>query len=314
MSYRQVTERERYYISQALVKRVPITHIAWALERSRSTIQREINRNQTVNHHYKPLIANDKAVFRRQESRRKTYFTEDQWNLVREKLRIDWSPEQISLRFAKFGVLEIHWVTIYRQIRRDKRRGGQVFKHLRQAHKKRRKGYGKPDSRGQLRGKRNISQRPKVATARREKGHGEADLVRGHKGQGWLLSAIDRRHRFLQLKILRGKTVREVNRKLKRVIKDMGFKTLTVDNGCEFHGFRDLERATGVKFYFANAHRSWERGSIENVNGLIRQYFPKSMSLLSVKQDRCDFVAMRINQRPRKILKLKTAEECYFGV
>ena len=108
--------------------------------------------------------------------------------------------------------------------------------------------------------------------------------------------------------------MKEVNRQLIRLVRNMGFKTLTVDNGTEFHGFKDVERATGVKFYFANAHRSWERGSVENVNGLIRQYFPKSMSLLSVTQERCDFVAMRINQRPRKILNLKTAEESYFGV
>jgi IS30 family transposase len=103
-------------------------------------------------------------------------------------------------------------------------------------------------------------------------------------------------------------------RKLKRVVRDLGLRTVTLDNGCEFHGFREVEEATGVKFFFANAHRSWERASIENVNGLIRQYFPKSMSLLSVTQERCDFVAMRINQRPRKILNLKTAEESYFGL
>lgn len=314
MKYRQVTEEERYIISRALVKRVPIVQIAHTLGRSRSTIQREIKRNMDREGHYKPLIANDKAVFRRKDSRRKTYFTEEDWNLIREKLRIDWSPEQISLRLAQFGVLQIHWVTIYRQVHRDKQKGGQVFKHLRQAHRMRRKGYGKADSRGQLRGKRNISERPKAATARLTRGHGEADLVRGYKGQGWLLSAICRKHRYLKLRILKGKSSKEVNRKLKRVVRELELKTLTVDNGCEFHGFREVERATGVKFYFANAHRSWERGSIENVNGLIRQYFPKSMSLLSVTQERCDFVAMRINQRPRKILNLKTAEESYFGL
>lgn len=314
MSYRHVTKEERYILSRALVKRVSITQIAHTLGRSRSTIQREIKRNKDKKGHYKPLIAQDRAVFRRTDSRRKTYFTEENWDQIREKLRVDWSPEQISLRFAQFGILQIHWVTIYRQIRRDRRKGGQVFKHLRQAHRRRRKGYGKPDSRGQLRGKRNISERPKAATARLRRGHGEADLVRGHRGQGWLLSAIDRKHRYLELKKLKGKSMKEVNRKLIGVIRNMGFKTLTVDNGTEFHGFKDVERATGVKFYFANAHRSWERGSVENVNGLIRQYFPKSMSLLSVTQERCDFVAMRINQRPRKILKLKTAEESYFGL
>ena len=314
MSYQQVTERERYFISGALAKQFSITFIAHALSRSRSTIQREIKRNKDSRGHYKPLIAHDSAVFRRKDCRRKTYFTEPQFNQIREKLRIDWSPEQISLRFAKFGPFQIHWVTIYRQIRRERQKGGRIFKHLRQAYRKRRKRYGKPDSRGQLRGKRNISTRPKAATLRREKGHGEADLVRGYRGQGWLLSAIDRKHRYLWLRKLKGKSVKEVNRQLIRVVKEMRLKTLTVDNGCEFHGFREVEKSTGVKFYFANPHRSWERGSVENMNGLIRQYFPKTMSLFSVTQERCDWVAIRINQRPRKVLQLKTAEESYYGV
>lgn len=311
MSYRQITEEERYILSQCLVKMTPVAQIARLLGRSRSTIQREIKRNSDKNGHYKPLIANDKAVFRRVDSRRKTYFTEEQWSQVRECLRLDWSPEQISLRFAKVGNVQIHWVTIYRQIRRDKLKGGRIFKHLRQSHKKRRKRYGRADSRGRLKGKRNISERPQAAEARLARGHGEADLIRGFRGQGWLLSIIDRKHRFLWLKRLNGKSVKEVNRKFIRVIREMGLKTMTVDNGCEFHGFREVEEATGVKFYFANPHRSWERGSIENINGLLRQYFPKTMSFLSVTQERCDFVAMRINQRPRKILNMKTAQESY---
>lgn len=314
MKYRQVTEEERYIISQALGKKAPIVQIAHTLGRSRSTIQREIKRNMDRKRHYKPLIAHDKAVFRRKDSRRKTYFAEEDWKLIREKLRIDWSPEQISLRFAQFGILQIHWVTIYRQVRRDKVKGGQVFKHLRQAHRKRRKGYGKPDSRGQLRGKRHISQRPKAAEHRREAGHGEADLIRGYRGQGWLLSVIDRKTRLVQLLRLTGKSMMEVNNKLTWVVKKFGYKTLTVDNGTEFHGYRWVERATSVRFFFANPHQSWERGSVENVNGLIRQYFPKSMVLTKLTQAQCNFVASRLNQRPRKILNMKTPEECYNGV
>ena len=302
MIYRQVTEEERYILCRALGKGVPVTQIARLLGRSRSTIQREILRNKTRLGYYVPRVAHIKAVFRRRESRRKSYFNPVQWMQVREKLKLDWSPEQISLKFAESGQLRIHWVTIYRHIRRDRKRKGRLFKHLRQGHRRSRKTYGTPDYRGHLRGKRNISERPKAATFRLEKGHGEADLIRGYKGQGWLLSAIDRKHRYLCLRKLNGKSVKEVNRKLIKVIQSMGFKTLTLDNGCEFHGFKIVEQKTGVKFYFANAHRSWERGSVENANGLIRQYFPKSMNLLAVTQKRCDFVAMRINQRPRKIL------------
>jgi IS30 family transposase len=236
-------------------------------------------------------------------------------NLIRDKIRIEWSPEQVSFRFAQLGIFKIHWVTIYRQINREKRRGSRLFKHLRQAHKKRRKGYGHSDYRGILRGKRNISERPMAANERSELGHGEADLVQGYNGQGYLLTVIDRKSRLTKVrKIGEEKSKRKVNRKLIQVIKELNLKTLTVDNGPEFHGYKEVENATGVKFYFANPHHSWERGSIENTNGLIRQYFPKSMSLIYVTQERCDFVEIRLNQRPRKILNFKTPEEFHNGL
>ena len=312
MKYRQVTEKERYFICNALSMGVSKTSIAHSLGRHRSTIMREITRNKDRKGHYKPLISHRLAIARRKDSRRKSYFAESELNLVRGKIRIDWAPEQISLRFAETGELSIHFVTIYRQIKRDKRRGGYLFRHLRQANKKRRKGYGHPDHRGILQGKRNISERPKEAEARMEFGHAEADLIRGYKGQGWLLSLIDRKTRYLKLRTLGGsKSVKRVNRNLIRLIKLLGLKTITVDNGTEFHGYKKVEEVTGVKFYFANPHCSWERGSIENTNGLIRQYFSKSISLIHVTQARCNFVEMRINNRPRKILNMKTPKECY---
>lgn len=315
MNYQQVTEKERYFICNALSMGVPKTSIARALGRHRSTIMREIYRNKDSKGHYKPLISHKMATARRKESRRKSYFTESQLNLIRDQIRIEWSPEQISFRFAQLGILNIHWVTIYRQIKREKRRGSRLFKHLRQAHKKRRKAYGRSDHRGILRGKRNISERPGAANDRLELGHGEADLVQGYNGQGYLLTAIDRKSRETRIKkIGPEKSKRRVNRKLIQVIKELNLKTLTVDNGPEFHGYKEVEAATGVIFYFANPHHSWERGSIENTNGLIRQYFPKSMSLIYVAQDRCDFVQIRLNQRPRKILNFKTPEEIRNGL
>src|SRR6266852_4926209 len=136
MKYRQVTEKERYFICNALSMGVSKTSIARSLGRHRSTIMREISRNKDRKGHYKPLISHRLAVARRKDSRRKSYFTESQLNLVRDKIRVDWSPEQISLRFALMGEFTIHWVTIYRQIKREKKRGGFLFRHLRQAHKK----------------------------------------------------------------------------------------------------------------------------------------------------------------------------------
>lgn len=315
MNYKQVTEKERYFISFALAQGVPKVVIARQLNRTRSTIQREIQRNSERNGYYKPFIAQEIAAYRLKQSRRKSYFSKEEWKVVFEKLRLQWSPEQISARFAKTGLMQIHFGTIYRELkRRNKKRKGGLRKHLRQSQKIRRKRNGRPDSRGVLRGKRNIADRPKTAEERTEKGHWEADLVRGFRAQGWVLTAVDRKFRLVKIRLLKGKSVQEVSRKLIALIRKYGIKTVTVDNGCEFHGFKEVERVTGVKFYFANPHQSWERGSVENMNGLIRQYLPKTMAFTYLTQAKCTWIEKRLNGRPRKILNFKTPEECYYGV
>ena len=314
MSYRQVTKSERYYISGALAIGLSKTFIARALGRSRSTIHREISRNRDSRSHYKGLIAHGSAEYRKRESRRKSYFTEAEWASVFEKIRLEWAPEQTAGKLALAGQVKMHFGTIYREIRRKKRKGGRIHLHLRQSGKKRRKRNGRPDSRGVKRGKRNISQRPEAANARSEFGHCEADLVRGFRAQGWVLTLIDRRARLVRIRKLNGKTAQEVNRKLIPLLKALDVKTVTVDNGCEFHSYEEVEKATGVQFYFANPRRSCERGSIENMNGLIRQYLPKSMPLHNLSQARCNFIEKRLNQRPRKMFDFKTPEEYYYGV
>jgi IS30 family transposase len=311
MSYQQVTDRERYFIAVHWSEGESQAYIAKLLKRHRSTISRELKRNSHPGGWYTPKLADTKAKARRRASRKTSRFSPSQWALIHSKLRVDWSPEQISGRLARLDIFKIHCATIYRHIRSHRKKDDRFQRHLRQGHKQRRKGYRRPDSRGILRGKRNIRERPKAATKRWELGHGEADLVRGHKGQGWVMSMVDRKSRFTHIRALKNKTASEVGKKIARIAREFKYKTLTVDNGCEFHGFKEVEKKTGIRFYFANAHRSWERGTIENTNGLIRQYLPKSMDLKNITQRECDFIANRLNQRPRKILGFKTPEECY---
>jgi len=311
MIYRQVTERERYFLTLLLSEGKSKTDIAKLMGRSRSTIQREIRRNQDRQGAYKPLIAHRKAMRRRRESRQITYFSEAQWALVWERIRKQWAPEQISGHLAKQGELEIHFATIYRHIRFKRKHGSRIHRHLRQANKKRRKGYGRPDSRGVLQGKVNISERPEAANKRIEYGHFEADLVRGFQGWGHVLTLADRMTRYTQVVKLKNKSADEVARKLIKVAKRLKIKTFTVDNGCEFHDYKSVETATGSRFFFANPHCSWERGTIENINGLIRQYLPKKEVLTNVTQQYCRFIEKRLNQRPRKMFNYKTPEEYY---
>lgn len=208
----------------------------------------------------------------------------------------------------------MHFSTIYRHIKKEKKKGRRLHIHLRQFHKKRRKGYGHADSRGVLRGKRNIKKRPRAATQRLEWGHFEVDLMRGYKGAGYIMTLVDRMTRYTRIIKLKNKTAYEVSERLIPLVRELKIKTFTADNGCEFHDYDIVESRTGVRFYFANPHCSWERGTIENTNGLIRQYLPKEKPFTRVTQKQCDFIAERLNQRPRKIIQLRTPEEYYYEV
>lgn len=313
MTYQQVTENQRYIIAHLRTQGKSVPEIAKETGRHRSTIAREINRNRSSDGRYQPYIAQEIAAYRRSKSRRNSHFKAKDWKLVLDRLNEDWSPEQISLKLAETGLLRIHWETIYRYIWADKDNDGLLFHHLRQSPKKRRKRYRSRDSRGILPGKRHISERPKEATGRLERGHFEIDLVHGYQGRSCVMTLVDRKSRFTLIVKLRNKMVKEVNKHLAPLVQKYGIKTITSDNGCEFHGFKEVEESTGVKFYFATPHHSWERGTSENTNGLIRQYLPKWRSMRYVTQSLCDFISRRLNQRPRKILDLKTPEESHYA-
>ena len=313
MSYLQITENQRYIIAHLRTLGKSVLEIARETGRHRSTIAREINRNRSSDGRYQPYIAQQGAIFRRSKSRRNSRFHSSDWNLVLRKLRMEWSPEQISLKLGKRGILKIHWESIYRYIRADKDNGGLLYHYLRQSPKQRRKRYRSRDSRGILPGKRHIDERPRAAKERAELGHFEIDLVHGFRGRSCVMTLVDRKSRFTIIAKLRNKMVKEVNAHLIPLIKRHGIKTITSDNGCEFHGFKEVEEATDAKFYFATPHHSWERGTSENTNGLIRQYLPKWMSMRCVSQTFCDYISQRLNQRPRKILDLETPEEIHYA-
>jgi IS30 family transposase len=237
MKYRQVTERERYLLAYMKNSGRNVFQIAFALERHRSTIYRELKRNRRADLSYGVERACEMARARRHKSRRNSHFDKKQWNMVLHKLtKEQWAPEQISLKFREQGLLKISWETIYTRIWKDKREGGQLYKHLRQVSKKRRKRYRAYDSRGVLAGKRHISERPKEAWDRSEYGHFEGDLVHGKWGKPCILTLVDRKTRLTIIAKLPNKTTRSVNRQLVRLIRKYRIKTITLDNGCEFHG------------------------------------------------------------------------------
>jgi IS30 family transposase len=311
MNHKQITQTERYLIQEHLRQGFNASEIARMLKRHKSTISREIRRNLHDNRGYFYWIAQWHANGRRSRTRKKSQFSSGEWSMVRFFLRLDWSPEQISLTLRWDRMLLISHETIYRYIWKDQKSGGDLYRHLRQSGKRRRKRYRRPDNRGVLRGKRELSARPAAANQRLEKGHVEIDLMHGGS-KDCLLTMVDRKTRWVAIQKLKEKSMEEVNKALIVMIRRHQVRTVTADNGSEFHDYKRIERLTGAIFYFAAPYHSWERGTCENTNGLIRQYVPRGQSMTGITQWRCNAIARRLNTRPRKVLNLRTPEAAHY--
>jgi IS30 family transposase len=197
---------------------------------------------------------------------------------------------------------------------REKRASGELWRHLRQAGKRRRKRYGAYDSRGRLAGKRHISERPPEVESRSAVGHWEIDTMKGgDQARHSVVTMVERATGYLEVGKLARHTATEATVRCTELIRRHAGRvaSVTADNGTEFHSYAEIEAATGAVFYFATPHHSWERGTNENTNGLLRQYLPKRQSMAHVTQADCDAIAARLNSRPRKRLGYRTPEECY---
>jgi transposase, IS30 family len=313
MSYRQLTSEERYAIAAFRRQGFSQAGIARALERHPSTISREVRRNATQGR-YRAGKAQARTNGRRSHSRRNRRFAGDDWSLVASLVEELWSPEQIAGRLRRNGRLRISHETIYRYIWEDRRRGGSLYLYLRGRQKQRRKRYGSYDSRGRLAGKRPIADRPPGAQNRSRVGHLEGDTVMGSSpSRHCVLTLVDRKTGYVMIGKLTERTVKETNRRAIDLLRaaPRPTRSLTLDNGSEFHGFAEIEQAVGATVYFATPHHSWERGTSENTNGLIRQFLPKRFSMAHVTQPDCTLIADQLNDRPRKRLGFLTPKECY---
>lgn len=313
--YRQLTEAERYTLSALKRDKRSLRSIAKLLDRSPSTLSREVRRNATIDHRkpnplYIPSKAQEQANGRRRRCRRVKHHAPEVYAHVEALLaKEQWSPEQIANDLPERLGVSLSHMTIYRHVRRDQRLGGVMFRHLRHGGKRRCKRTYGPEKRGKLPDKPMIDTRSAAIELRQEIGHWEGDTVMGSAGERrCLLTLVERATGIGTIVLLPHRTVRAVNRAVINLIRHSGlpFKTITWDNGTEFHGYRQIEEATGVQCYFAYPYHPWERGSNENFNGLVRQYFKKRKSLAGKRQADCDRVTAKLNSRPRKRYGFKT--------
>ena len=197
-------------------------------------------------------------------------------------------------------------------IRRDKRADGSLYRYTRIMSKTGRKRYRSRPARGILHGKKHISERPICVDLRLRIGDWEGDTVMGAETKHCLLTLVDRKSGFTLIRKLEDRTARAVTEAALTLIgrPEHTFKTITFDNGTEFHDYKELEK-DGLLCYFATPYHSWERGTNENTNGLIRQYLPKGTCLAKVSQAECDWIADQLNQRPRKRHAYQTPAAIY---
>jgi len=317
MKYRQLKAEERSALAALHTQRINRAQIGRYLGRHRSTIGRELRRNAApYDGWYRAERAQERAVARRKRSRRNQQFGAEELTGVEGLLREQWSPEQVSGYLRRVAGLAISHETIYRHIWRDLRRGGTLHENLRGARKHCRKRYGRYDSRGRLAGKRPIAQRPAAVEKRRRIGHWEIDTMMGaslSQCSHCVLTLVERKTGYVLIGKLQARTAGEAHRATLELMRRhrRRFRTITADNGTEFHSYPGVEARSGVKYYFATPHHSWERGTNENANGLIRQYLPKGQSMATLTQRTCDDIAEQLNNRPRKRHAYKTPNECF---
>ena len=312
--YQQLSLDERYTIAALGESRKTIAEMARAVHRAASTVLRERRRNScNSDGAYRASVADSYATARRKRERRGFRHSAEQWKQVRALLEEKWSPEQIAGRLRLQGGFTISHETIYQYIWLDKKRGGKLFKNLRCSPKQRRKRHNTRDSRGILPGKRHISQRPPEVQTRKTFGHWEADTLMGRDRHHCALTMVERRTGLGTITKMESRQAQSVTKAAAAAIRprEQEFKTITFDNGTEFHGYKELENRFPLKCYFATPYHSWERGSNENFNGLVRQYLPKAVSMRELTQPQCDAIAFKLNTRPRKRLGYLTPLEVY---
>ena len=315
MTYTHLTQDERYQIHALKRQNISLGCIAAELQRSRSTISRELKRNIGPAG-YKPVAAHKKARARQTERRNAAQFNQTEWAHVDAYLRLHLSPQQCSGRLKLEKALSISHECIYKHIYRDKDQGGKLVKYLR-CQKVRRKRYASgQERRGMLKNRVSIEQRPGVVDERKRIGDWEGDTVIGKGHQGVLVTLVERKSRYTlacQLKSRHSALVSEAVIELLRPHKRY-CKTITFDNGKEFADHEFMARCLGAKVYFAHPYCSWERGLNENHNGLLRQFFPKKSNFLKVTQGEVDDAVYSLNHRPRKCLGYRTPHEVFYGL
>ena len=306
-----ITQEQRYTIYSMLAQDYKQDDIAAVIQKSPSSVSREIKRNSDKrNGEYKADLAQKKYEQRHKEKPKVIKFTSYMQESVEALLKEEFSPEQIVgvMKLKNKEIVSIE--RIYQHIWIDKANKGSLFEHLRRKSKRYRKRGSQKDSRGRIKNRKSIDDRPKVVDEKLRFGDLEVDLIIGANHKEALVTINDRVSGFLKMKKVRSKQAERVREVIEELLLNWKpyILTITSDNGKEFTQHQEIAKTLEIDYYFAHPYRSWERGANENLNGLVRQYFPKKSSFTNLTDKRIQEVANKLNNRPRKRLGYETPE------
>jgi len=313
MKYKQLTSEQRYTIFVLLQKKMKKKDIAMAINVNLSTLYRELKRNSGSRNHYNWETAEANA---RQKKHKKpgnrSISTDVRDEAVRLLKEYQWSPEQISGYLHREGKF-ISTESIYRLIRKDKKNGGDLYKNCRHRLKHRARPVGGA-KRVMIKNRVSICDRPKEADGTRF-GDFEMDTIVGKGNHGAIVTLVERSTNMLFMrKLPYGKDadkLADVVIKMLKPIKKI-LKSITTDNGLEFAAHEKISKALDVPVYFTDPYSSWQKGAIENANGLIRQYIPNGAVFSHYSHQQITKFNKKINDRPRKKLDFSTPKECFY--
>lgn len=315
--HRQLTFTDRIYIEVLHWERKSQAEIARRIGVHPSTISREMRRGDTgrpgttIHIGYRGDIGETRRKLWNVKRGRPAKLVGALAKYVETKIKEGWSPEQISGRMKLEGKVGVSRETIYKFVKTNRDNGGVLYLHLRHGRRKRKKRFAIARVRSDILNRRSIDSRPKNINDRTRVGDWERDLMFGNSRSKALLTFVERKTRYVMIKKVESKSPAEVAEKTISAMSETVCRSITNDSGFEF-GHHELESLyLDVPIYFANPYSSWERGTCENANGLIRQYFSHNQDMENFYDKDAQAIAEALNSRPRKTLGFRTPNEAF---
>ena len=317
--YKRLSIEEREALAKDLAQGFQIATIAQRLKRARSTIYREISRLGKNRSSYSPSYSHLDAKYKQQARKKgKTKLEDSHWDWVDKHLRKKWSPEEIScyLKTSFVPAFQVSHESIYRYIySQEEEKKKQLIECLRRKKKKRKRRKPCLEKRGKIKNARSIHTRPKEIEKRESVGHWEGDLVIGKGHQTAIGTLVERKSRYVKIvPLAHGKDSLSVVTSFAKALSDLPpelKESMTYDRGLEMTLHELFTKLTGTKVYFADPRSPWQRGTNENTNGLIRDFFPKKTDFSNYDEKDFERVERLLNERPRKVLGFRTPREVF---